>query len=230
MSAATVRAQLSRAHEMLRQKLDAEFGGDRKAWSVALAAWSFGSSTRIAGAKIALAAVAVGVIGTAVVAWIWIGRGTSAGDEIVGVAPNLAKPNAGASSSVRSDERAGDILAALASDPTERSSIAPPSREVAIPVTSELEDMAKEGRQIQLILRQRLLAPDPALEPQVTITKRGEDKVEEYRVNGKLYMIKVTPPHGVPYYLMDVTGDGSMVRRDSLDTGLRVPQWVIHSF
>lgn len=73
-------------------------------------------------------------------------------------------------------------------------------------------------------------APDPALEPQVTIMRRGEDKVEEYRVNGKLYAIKVTPPHGVPYFLIDERGDGSMVRRDSLDSGLRVPQWVIHSF
>lgn len=71
---------------------------------------------------------------------------------------------------------------------------------------------------------------DPALEPQVTITKRGEDTVEEYRINGKLYAVKVTPPHGVPYYLMDDTGTGVMNRRDALDTGLRVPQWVIHSF
>ena len=38
-----------------------------------------------------------------------------------------------------------------------------------------------------------------ALEPQVTITKRGEDKVEEFRISGKLYMLKVTPPHGVSY-------------------------------
>ena len=74
------------------------------------------------------------------------------------------------------------------------------------------------------------LEPDPALEPQVTITRRGEDKVEEYRVNGRLYAVKVTPPHGVPYFLMDVTGDGTMIRRDSLDSGLRVPQWVIRSF
>lgn len=74
------------------------------------------------------------------------------------------------------------------------------------------------------------LALDPALEPQVTITRRGEDTVEEFRVNGKLYAVKVTPPHGVPYWLMDATGDGSMIRRDSLDSGLRVPQWVIHSF
>lgn len=74
------------------------------------------------------------------------------------------------------------------------------------------------------------LAADPALEPQVTITTRGEDKVEEYRANGKLYAIKVTPPHGLPYFLLDLDGNGIMSRRDSLDTGLRVPQWVIRSF
>ncbi len=72
--------------------------------------------------------------------------------------------------------------------------------------------------------------PDSSLEPQVTITKRGEDKVEEYRVNNKLYMMKVTPPNGTPYYLIDEKGDGNMIRQGSLDTGLRVPMWVIHSF
>lgn len=71
---------------------------------------------------------------------------------------------------------------------------------------------------------------DPALEPQVTISRRGEDKVEEFRMNGKLYMIRVTPPHGVPYYLVDEKGDGRMSRQESLDSGLRVPMWVIHSF
>jgi hypothetical protein len=71
---------------------------------------------------------------------------------------------------------------------------------------------------------------DPSLEPQVTITKRGEDKVEEYRVNGKLYMQKVTPSHGVPYYLIDDRGDGTWSRQESLDSGLRVPMWVIHTF
>jgi len=72
---------------------------------------------------------------------------------------------------------------------------------------------------------------DPALEPQVTIKKRGEDKVEEYRMNGKLYMIKVTPPHGTPYYLVDPKGDGGFVRQDiGGEKSLSVPMWVIHSF
>ena len=69
-----------------------------------------------------------------------------------------------------------------------------------------------------------------SLEPQVTITKRGEDKVEEFRINGKLYMLKVTPPHGVSYYMIDDQGGGSWIRKDSADSGLRVPMWVIGNF
>ncbi len=71
---------------------------------------------------------------------------------------------------------------------------------------------------------------DPALEPQVTILKRGTDTVEEYRIAGKLYMIKVTPSTGVPYYLIDERGDGKMSRQDSFDFGPRPPMWVIHSW
>lgn len=71
---------------------------------------------------------------------------------------------------------------------------------------------------------------DPALEPQVTIRKRGEDTVEEYRISGKLYMIKVTPPGGRPYFLIDERGDGKFSRQESHDTGLRPPMWIIHSF
>lgn len=66
-------------------------------------------------------------------------------------------------------------------------------------------------------------------EPEVTIVQRGEDTVEEYRVRGHLYMIKVTPPHGVPYYLVDRHGDGVMVRHDG-ESRVSVPMWVIHSW
>ena len=71
---------------------------------------------------------------------------------------------------------------------------------------------------------------DPALEPQVTIRKRGEDTVEEYRIAGKLYMLKVTPPGGRPYFMIDERGDGKFSRQESHDTGLRPPMWVIHSW
>jgi hypothetical protein len=73
---------------------------------------------------------------------------------------------------------------------------------------------------------------DAALEPQVTIRKKGEDKVEEYRINGQLYMIKVTPPHGTPYYLVDPKGNGGFVRQELMGTekSLAVPMWVIKTF
>ncbi|HLP98283.1 MAG TPA: DUF2782 domain-containing protein [Sideroxyarcus sp.] len=75
------------------------------------------------------------------------------------------------------------------------------------------------------------LASDEAIdEPQVTITKDAAQTVEEYRANGKLYMIKITPKHGVPYYLVDERGDGKFARQESLDSGLRVPRWIIKSF
>ena len=35
---------------------------------------------------------------------------------------------------------------------------------------------------------------------------------------------------GVPYYLVDDRGDGKFSRQESLDTGLRVPHWVIGTF
>ncbi len=66
-------------------------------------------------------------------------------------------------------------------------------------------------------------------EPEVTIVKRGEDTVTEYRIRGKLYMVKVTPPHGVPYYLIDKEGNGQMVRDDAAPN-LAVPMWVIKSW
>ena len=71
---------------------------------------------------------------------------------------------------------------------------------------------------------------DPAIEPQVTILKRGTDTVEEYRIGGRLYMIKVTPPHGRPYYMIDHKGDGTFARHDNYDGGIRPPMWVIFQF
>ena len=74
------------------------------------------------------------------------------------------------------------------------------------------------------------IANDPELEPQITIVRRENETVEEYRVQGRLTMVKVTPRHGRPYYLVADGANGTFIRRDSLDTGLRVPLWVLFSF
>ncbi len=74
------------------------------------------------------------------------------------------------------------------------------------------------------------IANDPELEPQVTIVRRENETIEEFRVSGRLTMVKVTPRHGRPYYLVAEGASGAFVRRDSLDSGLRVPLWVLFSF
>jgi hypothetical protein len=74
------------------------------------------------------------------------------------------------------------------------------------------------------------IANDPELEPQITITRRATETIEEYRVGGRLTMIKVTPKVGRTYYLVADGADGTWVRRDSLDMNLRVPIWLLFSF
>jgi hypothetical protein len=69
------------------------------------------------------------------------------------------------------------------------------------------------------------------IEPEVTIIQKEESVVEEYRINGNLYMVKITPSVGAPYYLMDRDGDGSMeFRSNTLGGDVSVPQWVLFSW
>jgi uncharacterized protein DUF2782 len=74
--------------------------------------------------------------------------------------------------------------------------------------------------------------PDPIesgenIEPVVTIKRDGEAVIEEYSVNGDVYMVKVTPAVGPSYYLIDNNGDGEFnVRRHQLDN-VTVPQWIL---
>jgi hypothetical protein len=76
-----------------------------------------------------------------------------------------------------------------------------------------------------------MVEADPALEPQVTVRTEGGQTIQEFRIRGKLYMVRVTPKGGPPYILMDHRGDGTMTRQDNpLDTGVRVPQWVLKEF
>lgn len=76
-----------------------------------------------------------------------------------------------------------------------------------------------------------MLQSGETLEPEVTIIQRDDAEVEEYRMGGRLYMIKVTPVRGPSYYLVDTDGDGMFDRRMSeLYNDFVVPQWVIFSW
>jgi Protein of unknown function (DUF2782). len=74
-------------------------------------------------------------------------------------------------------------------------------------------------------------AGDEELEPEVTIRKRGEETIEEYRIKSRIYMVKVIPRVGLPYYYLDTDGDGLLgTRQYDYDKNLQINQWIILSW
>ena len=70
-----------------------------------------------------------------------------------------------------------------------------------------------------------------SLEPEVTIIQRDKVTVHEYRLNGRLYAVKVIPRRGPPYFLVDGDGDGVMeTRRNELAPDFLIPSWVLFSW
>lgn len=75
------------------------------------------------------------------------------------------------------------------------------------------------------------LGQEEELQPEVTIRRREGGEIEEYRINGRLYMVRVVPTKGFPYYLIDMDGDGNLeTRRNDLDPNVVVPNWVLFSW
>ncbi len=65
------------------------------------------------------------------------------------------------------------------------------------------------------------------LEPDVTIRQEDAKTIHEYRINGRLYMVKIVPQKGAPYYLLDLDGDGEMDTQEDDPNSVVVPQWVL---
>lgn len=64
--------------------------------------------------------------------------------------------------------------------------------------------------------------------PAVTIEEHENRVVQEFRVNNNLYMVKITPSIGAPYYLVDEDGSGDMAwNRGDGQIETRVPQWTL---
>ncbi len=69
-----------------------------------------------------------------------------------------------------------------------------------------------------------------ALEPEVTITESDRGTVHRYSINGKVYMVKVVPKSGPPYYFIDSNGDGQLDARADDIKESSVQQWEIMSW
>ena len=65
----------------------------------------------------------------------------------------------------------------------------------------------------------------------IVIQSPGQETINEYRINGRLYMIRITPQKGAPYYLVDADGDGDLeTRTNELAPDFLIPSWVILSW
>lgn len=66
------------------------------------------------------------------------------------------------------------------------------------------------------------------LEPEVQLKTYENRTVEEYRINGNLYMIKIKPKFGSAYYLVDDTGTGELdLRRTASGRDIVIPRWTL---
>ena len=65
---------------------------------------------------------------------------------------------------------------------------------------------------------------------QAVHTEGGTEISFEVRIHGELRYVRVTPRHGRAYYLIPDTNGATFIRRDSLDSTLKVPMWVLFSF
>ncbi len=72
-------------------------------------------------------------------------------------------------------------------------------------------------------------AADQLDEPEVTIVELGDKTVEEYRVNGFLYAVKITPKKGKPYFLVRAEGQDEDFYH-SARPQLRIPGWKVFTW
>jgi hypothetical protein len=111
------------------------------------------------------------------------------------------------------------ILLALATSAWAEDEDAAPPELIPIPEQPDIPEPVESGQ---------------PMTPDVTIIHKGKDTIEEYRVNNKLYMVKIKPSIGPSYYLIDTDGDGDMdSRRNDLVSGannVNIPQWVLFSW
>ena len=72
--------------------------------------------------------------------------------------------------------------------------------------------------------------PPPDAAPTVNIRRLDNgDTVEEYRLNGQLYEVRVRPQNGPSYLLLDVNGDGRLDRRDT-DGPIAPVYWTLYEW
>ncbi|MBY6204352.1 DUF2782 domain-containing protein [Halomonas denitrificans] len=67
--------------------------------------------------------------------------------------------------------------------------------------------------------------PEDEFQPGVVIRQEDGRTVEEYSTGGRVYMVRITPAVGPPYYLVDTTGDGLLDLRHETFEPVKPVYW-----
>jgi hypothetical protein len=71
---------------------------------------------------------------------------------------------------------------------------------------------------------------DENLEPEVRIVETDRGTVYEYSTGGVVYMVRIMPAEGPPYYLLDTDGDGQLDVRYRDPNNIAIPQWLLYQW
>lgn len=73
----------------------------------------------------------------------------------------------------------------------------------------------------------------PSEETTPTVSIRSSDNgdvIEEYRQGGAVFMVRITPKHGKPYYLYDDDRNGRLDRSDAEKNDISPVYWTIYEW
>ena len=65
------------------------------------------------------------------------------------------------------------------------------------------------------------------MDPGVTIIQTENETIYEYRAGSHLYMVRVVPKSGPPYYFFDQDGDGQLDFQEDDPRLSKINQWVL---
>jgi len=109
-----------------------------------------------------------------------------------------------------------------------------------LPPPSDVEDSPAARETVDTLppekggaLSDELSAPEANSNVQIySSTREDGTRIDEYSRHGRVYMVKISPPHGLPpYYLYDNNGDGTFERRILGNyKHPSPPEWVIKRF
>lgn len=97
-------------------------------------------------------------------------------------------------------------------------------------ITLPMSTMAAENGELAQPKLPPQVQSGQVLEPEVTIRETDKGTVHKYSVNGQVYMVKVVPEAGPPYYFIDSDGDGRLDAKVNDIHNISVPQWVLFSW